>query len=168
MKRIFTVFLLIVVCFLLQTTLFQLLSLAAVAPNLLLILTVAFGYMRGEKEGLYIGFFCGLLVDCIYGDLIVLYALIYMVIGYLNGFVNKHYYSDDIVLPVILMAVSDFIYGFFYYVFEFLLRGRLNFFFYFQRIILPELIYTVILSVVFYKLLHMINLRLEKREEKEV
>lgn len=167
MKRILTITLLILVCFLLQTTIFQMLALAEVVPNLLLILTAAFGYMRGEKEGLYIGFFCGLLIDCVYGEVLGLYALIYMVIGYLNGFVNRLYYSDDIVIPVALVAISDFIYNFFYYIFEFLLRGRLHFFFYLRRVMLPELIYTVLLSVVIYKLLHMINSWLEMLEQRE-
>ena len=167
MKRILTITLLILVCFLLQTTIFQMLALAEVVPNLLLILTAAFGYMRGEKEGLYIGFFCGLLIDCVYGEVIGLYALIYLVIGYLNGFVNRLYYSDDIVIPVALVAISDFIYNFFYYIFEFLLRGRLHFFFYLRRVMLPELIYTVLLSVVIYKLLHMINSWLEMLEQRE-
>lgn len=167
MKRFITLALLITTCFLFQTTVFQMLSLADVVPNLLLMLTVAFGYMRGEKEGLYIGFCCGLLVDCIYGDVVGIYAFIYMLIGYINGFVNKMYYSDDIIIPVALVAASDFIYDFLYYVFEFLLRGRLNFFFYLKRIMLPELIYTVLLSVLFYKLFHTINSWLEKMEKRE-
>lgn len=167
MKRFFTIALLILVCFLLQTTVFQTLALADVVPNLLLILTVAFGYMRGEKEGLYIGFACGLLTDCVFGEVLGLYAPIYMVIGYINGFVNKHYYSDDIIIPVALVAASDFVYSFFYYSFEFLLRSRLDFFFYLGRIMLPELIYTVLISVVFYKLLHMINSWLENMEQRE-
>ena len=90
-----------------------------------------------------------------------------MLIGYINGFVNKMYYSDDIIIPVVLVAASDFIYDFLYYVFEFLLRGRLNFFFYLRRIMLPELIYTVLLSVLFYKLFHTINSWLEKMEKRE-
>lgn len=167
MKRFFTIALLIIICFLLQTTVFQMLALADVVPNLLLIVTVAFGYMRGEKEGLFIGFCCGLLVDCVFGDVVGLYAFIYMIVGYLNGLVNKVYYSDDIVVPVILVAASDFIYNFFYYMFEFLLRSRLDFFFYLRRIILPELIYTVLVSVVLYKLLHTINSWLERMEQRE-
>lgn len=167
MKRFLTVAVLILVCFLLQTTVFQLLALADMVPNLLLVLTVAFGYMRGEKEGLCIGFCCGLLVDLVYGDIIGLYAFLYMAVGYANGFVNRLYYSDDIVIPIALVAASDFAYNFFYYIFEFLLRGRLNIFFYIRRIALPELIYTALASVLLYKLLHMINSWLEKMEKRE-
>lgn len=138
-------------------------------PNLLLILVVSSAYMRGRMNGLVLGLVSGLLVDLMYGSYIVgLYALLYMLIGYFIGFLNRFYSNDDYTLPIIIIGISDFIYGFFYYVFEFLLRGRLNFLFYLRRLIFPEIIYTVAVSIVLYKLLHMINNRLEHKPDKEV
>ena len=63
MRRKITVFIIIGVCYLLQTTFFDTLSFASISPNLLIIVTSSFGFMRGRKEGLFIGFFCGLLLD---------------------------------------------------------------------------------------------------------
>jgi rod shape-determining protein MreD len=168
MKRTIIIFLIIILCFLLQTTVFQAVALADVVPNLLLVITVATGYMRGRKEALYTGLFCGLLLDLVYGSVIGLYALLFMVIGYLNGYCNKIYYKDDFTIPIILVGVSDLFYNFFYYVFEFLLRSRLHLLFYVRRIMLPELVYTVLVSVVLYKLLHTLNGYLEHSEKKEV
>ncbi|WP_167956490.1 rod shape-determining protein MreD [Anaerosporobacter faecicola] len=168
MKRFFMFFITIIVCFLLQSTVFQALSLAGVAPNLLLIVTVAAGYMYGRTKGIYVGLACGLLVDICYGDIIGLFGLMYMCIGYLNGYAHKIYFRDDYTMPIILVSISDFLYGFFYYVFLFLLRNRLNFFFYLRRIILPELIYTVVVSIVLYKILHILNVKLERSAHKEV
>lgn len=141
---------------------FHYIALANVMPNLLLILIVSTAYMRGRTSGLLLGFFCGLLVDISFGNVIGLYAIFYMVIGYLNGYTNKFYSSDDYTLPIILVAISNFMYGFFYYVIEFLLRNRLNFLYYLRRIILTEMIYTVAVSIVLYKLLHIINKRLDR------
>lgn len=167
MKRIIAYFFVIILCFLLQTTVFQSIALADVVPNLLLIITVAIGYMRGRKEALFTGLFCGLLIDLTYGRVIGLFGLFFMIIGYLNGFCNKVYYKDDFTIPVVLVGISDFFYSFFYYIFEFLLRSRLNLGFYIRRIILPELVYTVLVSVVVYKLLHTLNGLLERLENKE-
>ena len=167
MKRILTIAAVIIVSFLLQTTIFQSLALADVVPNFLLIITVTFGYMRGEKEGMYTGFFCGLLTDCVFGTVIGLYALLYMVIGYLNGLCRKLYYSDHIVVTVALIALSDLIYNLFYYIFEFLFRSRLDFFFYLRRIIIPEMVYTLLAAVLLYKLLHSLNSFLERTEQRE-
>jgi rod shape-determining protein MreD len=113
-----------------------------------------------------VGFFSGLLVDIMFGTYVVgLYALLYLLIGYLLGFTNKIYSNDDYTLPIVFIGISDFLYGFFYYIFEFLLRGRLNFLYYLRRMILPEIIYTIAVSVLLYKLLHMINNRLEHKSE---
>lgn len=168
MKRFFLMTIIIVVSFLLQSTVFQVIALADVVPNLLLIITAAIGYMRGRKEGLITGLVCGLLIDMLYGDLIGFNALIYMNIGYLNGFCNKIYYRDDFTVPIVLVGISDFLYNFSIYVLSFLLKNKLNVFFYIKRIMLPELVYTVLISVVFYKILHSINQRLEHSEHREV
>ena len=67
MKRKITVILIVIICFLLQTTLFQTLSIASISPNLLIIVTASFGFMRGKKEGLLTGFLGGLFIDVFYG-----------------------------------------------------------------------------------------------------
>lgn len=60
-KVIVTLF--VVLCFILQCSVFNSLALGGIIPNLMIILTSSFGFMRGEKEGLLIGFFSGLLCD---------------------------------------------------------------------------------------------------------
>ena len=72
MRRKIILAVLILLTFILQGTIFQTLSIASIAPNLLLILTVSFGFMRGKREGLIIGFFSGLLVDIFYGNVVVI------------------------------------------------------------------------------------------------
>jgi len=166
-KRFIIVTLEILICFLLQTTVFQWIPLARVVPNLLLIVTVSTGLMRGRTEGLIVGFFCGLLVDLCYGYVIGLYALFYLVIGYLNGFTHKIFVKDDITIPLVLIGISDLVYFFLHYVFVYLLKGKLNIGFYFLRMGVPEVIYTVIISIFLYKILNIINSKLEKKEEEE-
>ncbi|BBF42235.1 rod shape-determining protein MreD [Lachnospiraceae bacterium KM106-2] len=168
MKRFICMIFLIVICFLLQTTVFQAIALANTVPNLLLILIVAIGYMSGKVEGMFLGFFCGLIVDCMYGQVIGISALLYMLVGYLVGICNKIYYRDDLTVPIILVAASDLIFNFCYYVLVFLLRARLNFLFYFRRIMMPELVYTVFVSIVVYKLIHSLFGLLDRSTNKEV
>ena len=71
MRRRIVLFIIITLCFLLQTTLFKTLSFANISPNLLIIAVSSFGFMRGKKEGLWVGFFCGLLIDIFCGNYIV-------------------------------------------------------------------------------------------------
>ena len=46
----------ILLCFILQGTVFQTLSIGSITPNLLLIITVSLGFMQGKLSGLWIGF----------------------------------------------------------------------------------------------------------------
>jgi rod shape-determining protein MreD len=147
---------------------FHYVGLANVMPNMMLILVVSTAFMRGRMSGLLMGFFSGILVDLMFNDIIGLCGLFYMLIGYFIGYTHKFYDRDDYTIPILLTAVGDLVYGFFYYVFEFLLRGRLNFLYYFRRFILTEMIYTVAVSVLLYKLLHMINNLLDRKIKEEV
>ncbi|NCB91463.1 MAG: rod shape-determining protein MreD [Clostridia bacterium] len=157
MRRKIILAVLILLTFILQGTVFQTLSIASISPNLLLILTVSFGFMRGKREGLFVGFFCGLLIDIFYGNMIGFYALLYMYIGFLNGFLYKVFYDEDIKVPMLLVAISDIAYGFFVYGLQFMLRGRLDIFSYLGHIIVPEMVYTVLITVIVYRLLYRLN-----------
>ena len=88
-KRILPV-VMILAAFLLQTTVFQSIKLAGAVPNLLLVLTITYGYLRGRTSGLVIGFFSGLLLDCLYGSVIGLYAFIFMTILFIS-FCRKYF-----------------------------------------------------------------------------
>ena len=165
-KRRIVTFLIILLSYLLWTTTFQSLQLAFVSPNLMLILVVCYAYMRGRTSGLLIGFFCGLITDLNYGSIIGLYAFGLMTIGFLCGYCQKVYFTDNSILPCVLVGISDFLYGLYYYVTDFLVRGRLEFSFYFLNVILPEMVYTVLITFVLFRLLNMLEqLISENREE---
>ena len=145
---------------------FQHLSLGAVTPNLMIIVTSSFGFMRGKKEGMVVGFISGLLIDVLFHDLIGFYALIYTLLGYANGFFKKIFYDDDIKLPLILIATSDFLYGNIVCVFMFIMRSRFNYFYYLWNIIVPELIYTILVTLILYQIILYINKKLESEEKR--
>lgn len=154
----------IIACFLLQCTVFKALSIASISPNLLIVVVASFGFMRGKKEGMFVGFFCGLLIDIFYGSMIGFYALIYMYIGFGNGFLYKIFFDEDVKVPMVLVAGSDIAYGVLVYGLQFMLRGRLDFFSYLQHIILPEMVYTVLLTAVLYRPLYRLNRWLTENE----
>ena len=53
--------------------------------------------MRGRKTGMFVGLFSGILMDTFFGfgGLLGLYALIYMLIGYINGLFKRLFYDED-------------------------------------------------------------------------
>ena len=166
MRRKITLALLILVCFLLQCSVFCFFEIASVVPNILLILTISFGFMQGKKEGLLVGFFSGLLIDLFYGigSVLGVYALIYMYLGFFSGFFCKVYFDEDVKVPMVMIAGSDLIYNTAVYLFLFLLRGKLNYFAYLRSVVLPELVYTVLVTIVLYRIFYRINKYLVKKE----
>lgn len=166
MLRKFVLTVSIIVFYILQCTIFKSLALASVSPNLLLVLTFAAGFMRGKKEGMYVGFLSGMILDLFCGRTIGFNAILYMYIGYINGFFNSVFYDEDVTLPIGLVCASDFVYNFFYYIFSFLLRNRLDFPYYLLHIIIPEMIYTVVITLLIYRIMLKINRKLESIEKR--
>ena len=113
-----------------------------------------------------IGFFSGLLCDVFYGDVLGFYALILTYIGYFNGKFSRIFYPEDIKLPIALIIVSDLSYGVLCYILLFLLRGRFDFLYYFRSVILPEALYTIVVTVFLYPIIRKINELLEKFEKR--
>ncbi|MDE6851249.1 MAG: rod shape-determining protein MreD [Lachnospiraceae bacterium] len=157
MKHYISMFLLLIVCFLLQTTLFQYLKIANVLPNMVLVVTAVSGLMYGRKMGIFIGAVCGLLLDLLYGSVVGLSVLIYVLIGYGNGSANKIYIKDDYLIPLMSLVMSDLVYSLLYYGCNFLLRGRFHFLSYFMDIMMPEMIYTLLIGSVIYLLIKKID-----------
>ena len=164
MKRKLITLVLILACFLVQTTVWNLFPLGNVKPNLLLILTVSLGLMRGKHTGLWVGFLSGLVIDLFYGTLIGFNALVYMYIGYINGNFYKVFYDEDVKIPMILVAISCFAYNFVFYIIQFAFRQRFDFSTYLVHIILPEILLTVLFTLVLYKLFYVINRKLTANE----
>lgn len=149
-----------------QTTVFQGIDFGGIVPNLMIVLTASFGFMRGEKTGLIMGFACGFLADVFFGNVLGLNAMIYMYIGYANGKFNRIFYQEDIKLPLGLIFMSDLAYGFLYYITLFLMRKRFNIRYYFFHIILPEVVYTILVTLLLYPLVLWINKKLEESEKR--
>lgn len=164
-----TIGLALFLCYLLQTSIMSWFTLAGVVPNVLLIFAGMLGFMRGRKVGALAGLCSGLLLDLFSANLFGMYALIYMLLGYMNGFFRKIYFGDSLRLPVILVATTDLIYGLMIYCSLFLTRGRIGLSYYFLHVMVPEMVYTVVLSLVFYFPMYHMNQfldRLEKRRDR--
>ncbi|MEG1847273.1 MAG: rod shape-determining protein MreD [Lachnospiraceae bacterium] len=166
MKKNIVITAIIILCFALQSTVFRVLNFSGIGPNLLIIVTSSFGFMRGQKSGTIIGFFCGLLIDLFFGNVLGFYALIYMYIGFANGSFHKIFYPEDIKLPLFLITVSDVVYCMVTYILMFLLRSRFQFMGYFLHIILPEIVYTVVITIILYPILLFINKRFTDIEQR--
>ncbi|MBO5094131.1 MAG: rod shape-determining protein MreD, partial [Lachnospiraceae bacterium] len=91
---------------------------------------------------------------------------IYMYIGYINGSFRKIFFPEDIKLPLVLIAASDLVYNSLCYCLLFLLRSRFQIGYYMIQIILPEVIYTIGVSLIVYPLILKIDQKLTENEQR--
>ncbi|MCI8549368.1 MAG: rod shape-determining protein MreD [Lachnospiraceae bacterium] len=165
-KRVFITALIIFAGFILQFGLFANSPLIGTVPNILLIITVSFGFMNGKNQGMAVGFACGLLMDIVSMSAVGFHMIIFILIGYVNGALHRFLYSDSIIFPLFVTTFCSFTYSGYLYVFQFLIRNRLNFVYYLLHVIIPEAVYTVVLAVLVYQIISSVNYRLEEAERR--
>ncbi len=90
--------------------------------------------------------------------------MLYMFIGYINGFFHKNYMIEDVLLPFIVVIIDDFLFNTIIYIVRFLLQNKLNYGTYLLHVILPEMLCTALLTILIYKLYVFINKRLKEDE----
>ncbi len=155
----------IVVFYILQTTICNWILPYTATPNLLLILTMSIGLLRGRIEGMFVGLFSGLILDVFSGDMIGFYAVIYMYIGFLNGILKKSFVSDLPLFPMFICGISEIMYHIYIFVFNFLIRNRLNFIAYWHGVIMPEIVVTILANILVYWFILGGNNMLERKEK---
>ncbi len=155
------------ILYVLQTGLFSSFSLAGVVPDLLMILVVSVGFMRGRTKAMTAGLLCGFYIDCCYSSVMGIYPLFYIIVGNFAGFAHKIYDDDDHMTPLLLTAAGEFLYNLMYFVIFYLLRGKINLSFYIYRIMIPRVVYTVLVSIILYRILKLANLLLLRFDKDE-
>ena len=157
--------LIIFVNFILQTTLFPLLAIRGIFPNTALIIVTSYALLRGSKEGAIVGGFTGLLMDIFFSKMIGFYTLLYLAVGLLFGRSQKNFYRENYLLPIIFCAISTVLFQAVLYITGFLFRGEDNLLYFLFSVLLPELVYMAIVTILVYRILFGINEWLELKEK---
>lgn len=155
-----------ILAFTIQSCIFPLLPFMSASPNLLLILTFSFGFIYGKEAGMLYGLVAGILLDLFYSGPFGFYTLLFVYIGYVNGICTKYYYEDYITLPLILSIVNELVYNTYIYVLRFLIRNRMDIIYYIREIVIPETIFTVVTTLLLYRLFLLTNRQLEALEKR--
>ena len=165
-RRLIFNFIFVLLSLILQTTVFRVLDFGGVVPNLLIIFTASTGFIRGDKSGLVVGFFCGILVDIFFGTYLGFFALIYMYLGFIVGKLHPIFFSQNMSIPIVIITITDFLFGFICYVLMFLFRTKFDIGYYMMNIIIPEMVYTALIAILYYPLILRIHVKIDEIEER--
>jgi len=165
MRRAICNILIVILAFVLQTSIFPFIPFLVATPNLLVIVVFAIAFVYGEIEGVCYGVLSGLLMDMFYSGPFGYFIIIYGLLGYFNGFLSRYYFDDYVFLPVIMCTFNEVIYNLMLFVMRFILRGSTDFFYYFRKIMMPELMLTVLCTLILYRPILALNRKLRKKDE---
>lgn len=156
----------LIVIFAFQNCVFPFIPFLSASPNLVLILTFSYALIYGSRAGLFYGLMVGLLLDLFHTGAFGFFSLLFMWIGFLNGYLSQYYYESYITLPLFLCTVNELLYHFYIYLFRFFIRGKMQIFFYFRTIVLPEIIISLLFTLLIYRFFLWYNRKLELLDQK--
>lgn len=161
LRLIINIFLMIA-GFFINSTLFEMIKLRGVKPDLFIIIIVSISVLRNDIEGALFGFFAGLIRDVFFGGPIGFFAFLYMLAGYICGKPFKYFYRENYFIPMILCFIITIFFEAFVFILKFFRTE--NILYAVNRIIFPQAIYNTVLILILYIPLYLINKRLEEKE----
>ncbi len=147
-------FLITLINFILQTTVFEAVSIIGIKPNTAVIIVVSIAFIQGERDGIITGLFAGFLQDSFFSLYLGCHMFIYATIAFVCGYCFKAFYKESFLLPIALVAAADLYASAVFYAFNILLRGYFNLLGFLTSVILPELVYTMLISAFLYRLIY--------------
>lgn len=151
-KKALFYFFFIVLFLLFQTTLLQYLAIYGVTPNILVVFIIVTALLRADCEGSVVGFFAGLSLDLMFGDVIGFYALLGLYLGLAVGVTNKKIFRDNILIVVFFTFVYSVAYESMVYIVNNIMSGDVKLLYALTRTILPESAYNCVVAVLLFPL----------------
>ncbi|MDR2399662.1 MAG: rod shape-determining protein MreD [Endomicrobium sp.] len=112
MKKIIAYFLLYIIFCMLQFFFGKYLNICGVFPNLILILVVYLGLTRGVVSAEIMGFLFGITWDVFSTDVFGIRTVIFTIIGYFTGKINKNFDKDRTLVQIVIVVLTNVVYWF--------------------------------------------------------
>lgn len=165
MQRRATIFAVLILNIVLQSTIVHSIKIRGIIPNTAIIVIVSMSLLRGSTEGAATGLVAGLLQDIFFGVSFGYYALFGMLLGFGVGKINKGFYRENYIMPVFVCSISTLAYESCIFLTGILFSGNTNYFYFLINLIIPEMVYNSILTILIYRVLFSINSVLEEKEK---
>lgn len=147
-----TLFVLIVVNFILQSTIFQALKFNNISANFTLVLVILVTILYGLGSGMFTAIFAGLFTDVFLSMTIGINLFILIIIAVFISFVGRPLFTGNKLTLVFMTGISTFIYHLMYYFFMYFLNKGVSFSTVITQIIPIEIILNAIVCVLAYSI----------------
>ena len=151
MKKILTMAAIILINFILQTSLNSFLDIFGVIPNISLILVVIFSVMTNGVIGGILGLFTGMLYDIMFYEVFGIFTLIYFIIGVLSGYFSEEINKENYSMYCTIVFIATIVMNFSIYIISFFLNYNIEKAYLFVGKNLLELFLNTVLTILIMK-----------------
>ncbi|HBC91773.1 MAG TPA: rod shape-determining protein MreD [Pelotomaculum sp.] len=131
---------------LLQTSVLEVVSVAGVKPDLIMLIVVLNGFLLGPREGAFLGYISGIVEDLFLGEYIGLNAISKMAAGYLAGVAGERLYKENMLVATGVTFFSAGAGLLVHYLLLFYLDLHVSPYYALLRLALPTAVYTSLLA----------------------
>ena len=165
---IFFIILIFFVIYFLQVNFFTWFNIAGIMPNLYIILVLFIGLFVKRKLGLALGIIFGIYLDIVLGKNVGISGLILGAIGFLAEILSKNFSKDSRFTIMLMVIGTTAIYEMASYFFNILKTGATLEILSFLKILLVEILFNAILTIIIYPLMKKAGYYLENIFEDKV
>ena len=164
MKKTISIILMFVtflIIYFLQSNLFNWFTIAGVKPNLFIILTLFISLFAGAKIGTAYGIFFGIFLDVVIGRSIGISSIMYALVGAIGGYFDKNFSKDSRMTIMLMVIGTTLLYEIGNYVISIMRLSIQIEVLSFVRVLLIEIIYNVIITIILYPLIQKVGYKVE-------
>lgn len=156
-KSFLILLLLFLIIYLLQFNFFTWFNIRGIMPNLFVVFTLFVGIFIGQRIGIAVGLFVGIVIDVIIGKQVGFTGIALGIVGYVGELLDKNFDKNNLLTLLAMVAIVTFGYEL-VNMFYIIVRNGLNFnIFIFLIMIIVEVLFNVLLVMIFYPLIKKIG-----------
>ena len=154
-KLVINIFLIltIFIIYFLQSNFFTWFNIAGIMPNLFVVIVLFIGLFASKTMGTIYGIVIGLILDLLFGRSVGIQAVSLGLIGFLAGIFDKNFSKDSRMTIMLMVLSSTVIVEVLNYLFKYMFEGISVEIFNFVKILILEVIFNLLLTIIIYPLL---------------
>lgn len=142
-----------IIIYLLQSIFFSNFTIAGIMPNIFVILMMFIGLYMGRTMGVIYGITFGIFIDLWIGKNLGITSICLAIIGLMTGMLDKTLSKDSRITILLMGIASTIVYEIVLYFIQYMIYGINVEVLSFIKILLIEVIYNILLIIIFYPLI---------------
>lgn len=150
-----------ILIYILQSNVFTWFNIMGVKPNLFVVLILFCGLFTGKKSGLVCGVIFGILIDLFIQTSVIIEPIMLGTLGFVSGVLVKNFSKENRLNIMIIVIGATLVYETGVYILQILLNGINLELVAFIKIVLIEMLYNAMLTIIIYPIIQYFGKKVE-------